>query len=318
MPDRREDAGAGHVPSGTQFVIASGATEAVLTEVGGGIRQLRVDGRPVVWGYAAESMATGGRGQLLAPWPNRLADGSYSFKGRHCRAPLDEPAKHNAIHGLVRWLLWRPREQAADRLVLGCELAPQPAYAWRLDLEVVYTVSPGELRVEVAVENRSSEPAPFGAGAHPYLAAGSSGADGCSLELPAGRRLLLDERGLPTGSEEVGGGPYDFRSGRPLAGVRLDDCFTALEGGGPPGAPAGAAWQARLTRGDGSVLSLWADGSFPYVMCFTGDTLPEAERRGGVAVEPMSCPPNALASGESLVVIEPAGRWSGRFGIRVG
>ncbi len=27
-------------------------------------------------------MCTGGRGQILAPWPNRLEDGTYEFAGR--------------------------------------------------------------------------------------------------------------------------------------------------------------------------------------------------------------------------------------------
>lgn len=315
MSDGREDAGAVTAPSGRQFAIATGETQAIVAEVGGGIRELTVGGAPILWGYGLDAMAGGGRGQLLAPWPNRLADGSYSFGGRHARAALDEPEHHNAIHGLVRWLRWHEKTHEDRRLVLGCEIAPQPAYPWRLALEVAYSVAARQVLVEVSAENRSAVPAPFGFGAHPYLAPGPGGVDECSLQVPASRRLLLDERGLPTGAEDVTGGSYDFRSARPLAGVRLDDCFASL-GGGSEGEPGGAAWSVRLERPGDVSVTLWADDAFPYVMCYTGDTLPEGDRRRGIAVEPMTCPPNAFRSGEGVVTIGPGERWSGRFGIR--
>ncbi|HVD28487.1 MAG TPA: hypothetical protein VNC79_08315 [Mycobacteriales bacterium] len=39
---------------------------------------------------------------------------------------------------------------------------------------------------------------------------------------------------------------------------------------------------------------------------YTGDTLTETDRRRrGVAVEPMSCPPDALRSGRDVVALEP-------------
>ncbi len=316
MSDGREDSAGPGTPSGRQFVLSAGGTQAIVAEVGGGLRELSVGGAPLLWGYPADTMAAGGRGQLLAPWPNRLADGTYTFGGLSCRAPLDEPDRHNAIHGLVRWLLWSEKSREADRLVLGCEIAPQPAYPWRLALEVGYEVSAGQVVVEVSAENRSAVPAPFGFGAHPYLAAGPGGVDACSLQVPAGRRLVLDERGLPTASEEVAGGSYDFRSGRSLAGVRLDDCFTSLGAGPALEAGAGAAWAVRLERPGGASATVWGDGAFGYVMCYTGDTLPVADRRHGMAVEPMTCPPNAFRSGESVVTIPPGGHWNGRFGIR--
>jgi aldose 1-epimerase len=302
-------------PSGRQLVVSAGNLRAVAVEVGGGLRELTIGGEPVVWGYPPSAIASGGRGQILVPWPNRVEDGTYRFGDAAGSAALDEPEHHNAIHGLVRWLLWRVREHTSTRVALGCELAPQPAYPWRLLLEVTYEVGEDGLVVETTAENRSETPAPFGFGAHPYLAAGERGIDSCMLEVPASRRLLLDERGLPTGSEPVEGSPFDFRTARALDGMRLDDCFTDLR---PPHEhlPQGAAWQVTLTRPDGGRWRLWADSGLPYVMIYTGDTLAPADRRRAVAVEPMTCPPNALRSGESLVTLAPGERWSGRFGIR--
>lgn len=301
-------------PSGRQYPISKGASRAVVTEVGAGLRVFEHDDEPIAWAYSADAMASGGRGQVLAPWPNRIEDGSYEWRGVSAHVPLDEPDHHNAIHGLVRWLPWDVVEHTAARVVLSCELAPQPAYPWRLFVEVTYEIDAAGLVVTAAAENRSRTAAPYGMGFHPYLYAGAGGADACALTLPARRRLLLDERGLPQGSEPVEATGYDFASGGTLAGVRLDDCFTDLV---PPAEPLadGAAWQVVLARGDGRRIALWADASWPYVMCYTADTLATDDRRRAVAVEPMTCPPNAFVSGESVIVLGAGGRWSGRFGM---
>jgi aldose 1-epimerase len=252
---------------------------------------------------------------VLAPWPNRVEDGTYSFGGVEARVPLDEPDRRNAIHGLVRWLTWQVDENT-DRLVrLSCSLAPQPAYPWRLALALRYELAEGGLVVEASAENRSAVSAPFGMGAHPYLDAGPRGADGCVLWLQASRHLLLDARGIPRGAEAIGETALDFRSGRELTGVSLDDCFTDLGLTKDARVPEQAAWQAVLATGDGHRSALWADEAWPYVMCYTGDTLGPADRRCGVAIEPMTCPPNALRSGEAVVSIAPGDRWSGTFGI---
>jgi aldose 1-epimerase len=50
-------------------------------------------------------------------------------------------------------------------------------------------------------------------------------------------------------------------------------------------------------------------------MVYSGDTLEPGERRTGLAVEPMTCPPNALRSGTDLVVLRPRARWTGSWGI---
>jgi aldose 1-epimerase len=316
------------IPSGRQYVISRGGSRAVVTEVGAGLREFSVGGLPVVWGYDATEMAGGGRGQILAPWPNRIEDGSYSFGGKSGRAALDEPDRRNAIHGLTRWLIWQLDRHEIDSVALSCTLGPQPAYPWRLVIGVSYVVAGTGLVVNAWAENRSAQAAPFGFGAHPYLDAGSAGVDGCELRLPATRRLLVDERAIPCGSEDVAGTAFDFRAGRSLAGARLDDCFTGLSGasvGGGQG-PASeasarvaeqASFEATLRTAAGNTFGLWAGPGFGYVMCYTGDTLDDRLRRRGVAIEPMTCPPNAFRSGESLVRLEPGARWSGTFGIRL-
>jgi aldose 1-epimerase len=96
------------------------------------------------------------------------------FEGRTCQAALDEPERHNAIHGLVRWLPWRTVSQAVSAVEMTCVLQPQPAYPWRLGLSVEYRVGDGGLTVSAAATNLTDASAPFGIGFHPYLTVGTT------------------------------------------------------------------------------------------------------------------------------------------------
>jgi aldose 1-epimerase len=66
--------------------------------------------------------------------------------------------------------------------------------------------------------------------------------------------------------------------------------------------------------GSGRGLTLWVDETYPYLMLFTGDPLPDVDRRS-LAVEPMTCPPNAFRTGESLIRLEPGGSFTSTWGI---
>ncbi len=121
-------------PSGAQYRLVSGDQEATVVEVGGGLRAFTVGGEPVLDGYEVHEMASGGRGQHLIPWPNRIGDGKYRFAGTDLQLPLSEPSRHNASHGLVRWANWRASVQDADRVVMELTLHPQPGYPFTLGL----------------------------------------------------------------------------------------------------------------------------------------------------------------------------------------
>jgi aldose 1-epimerase len=147
---------------------------------------------------------------------------------------------------------------------------------------------------------RTSETScPYGSGAHPYLTIGTQTVDSLILHSPAGSVLTTDARGLPTGTLGVEGTDYDFRNGRRLGTTALDHAFTNFERGRD-----GLARFKLSNGGSGASVTLWMDRSFPYAMLFTGDRLPHVNRRS-LAVEPMTCPPNAFRSGEGLTRLEP-------------
>ena len=299
-------------PSGSQHEIRSGDHAAVVTEVGATLRELTLGGSRVVDGFEVNEPSSAGRGQVLAPWPNRLEDGRYTFLGREGRAEVNEPERGNAIHGLVRWQPWMLDLKTGDSVVMRHEVREQPAYPWDLDLRVTYVLSSRGLRVTTEATNRSSEPAPFGIGFHPYLAAGTETVDDALLTIPAGQRLLTDERALPTGREAVSDTSFDFRRPRAVGATRLDTAFTDLD--------RDAAGRAviRLEGPDGPGISVWMDEGFGYVQVYTGDTLePPDRRRRGIAIEPMTCPPNALRTGTDLIRLEPGASWRADWGINV-
>ncbi len=290
-------------PSGEQYEISGSGDRAVVTECGAGLRLLELDGRPLVDGFDENGMASGGRGQLLVPWPNRIRDGQYAVGDRQLQLPLSEPSRHNASHGLVRWVAWSVEEHTDASVALRYRLMAQSGYPWTLDLHVVYDVSADGLTVTQSATNLAADPAPYAQAAHPYLTVGPGPCDGWELTLPAATRVLSDpDRKLPTGREPVEGTAYDFRVARPLRQTVLDHAFTDLVRD-----PAGRATVELRDPASGHAVALWVDAAHPWLMVYTGDDAPDAHRRS-VAVEPMTAQADAFRSGEDLLMLAPAGQ----------
>jgi aldose 1-epimerase len=250
-------------PSGEQLELAAGANRVVVVEVGGGIREWK----GVLLGYGEDEMCSSGRGQVLAPWPNRLAGGRYEWEGEELQLPVNEVSTGSAIHGLVRWAGWRAVEQEPARVLLEHVLHPQPGYPFTVHLWAEYRLAESGLTVRTSAENVGDRACPFGVGHHPYVLAPGGRVD--DLELDGER---VGERKLDETRHNPGG------------------------------------W--RVGVGD---VTVWADDAWPWLQVFTGD-LADIGRRG-LAVEPMSCPPQAFRTGEGLIRLEPGDSWSGGWGI---
>ena len=122
---------------------------------------------------------------------------------------------------------------------------------------------------------------------HPQpLTLGTSTIDVTTLCVPAATVLLSDGEGIPTGTAPVEGRPYDFRRPKVIG---------------------------RTTHEEHGV-ALWLDEAYRYVMVFSGDPLPDVRRRS-LAVEPMTCPPNAFSTGEALVRLQPGEPFTAAWGI---
>jgi aldose 1-epimerase len=299
------------IPSGEQIVLAHGPQRAVVVEVGGGLRSFALGDWEVLDGYAEDERCTGARGQPLIPWPNRLRDGRYGFDGTEHQLALSEPAKHNAIHGLVRWVNWSVADRGDDRVTMRHVLHPQAGWPFALELELAYDLGPGGLRVTTTATNAGDGPCPFGAGWHPYLAVGTDHIDPARLRAPGARHQPVDDQAIPAGdAEPVDGTPFDFREARTIGDTQLDTAYRDLVRD-----PDGLA-RVELTGPDGRAVVLWMDAGYRHLMLFTGDSLPEADRRRrGLGVEPMTCAPNALATGDDLTILAPGDAASAAWGL---
>ena len=136
--------------------------------------------------------------------------------------------------------------------------------------------------------------------------------DRCELIVPASSWLPADDRGIPSGTlAAVDGTPYDFRQARAIGTTRLDHALTGLDRDGD-----GRAW-VHLAAGDGTGpgVRLWAGQGYHWLQVFTGDPLGPDRRRQALAVEPMTCPPNAFVTGDNLLILQPGQAVTHTWGI---
>jgi aldose 1-epimerase len=297
--------------SGAQWAIEGDGHRAVVVEVGGALRDYSAGGVQILDGFGTDELSPASAGQILAPWPNRIRDGQYTFEEQAYQLSLTEPARHTAIHGLVNWSRWELVEQAPGAITVQCELPAQVGYPWWLTLRTRWSVSADGLRCDQEVVNNSSSNAPWGYSVHPYLQLPGVAVDDILLRVPAKTRIQADARLLPIGSASVAGTEYDFTAPRRIGDLVLDTTFGAIEHDGD-----GVTEVTMTAPGSDQSVAVWADDKFKYWQIFSGDTLHGERFRRSVAIEPMTCPPDAFRTGRDLIVLAPAERWTAAWGIR--
>ncbi|GAA4906111.1 aldose 1-epimerase family protein [Streptomonospora salina] len=293
---------------GDAIELAAGDYRADIGRRGAAMCRLSFGGEELIWRCPPDEPPPASHGLLLAPWPNRIRDGRYTFKGVEHQLEVTEPRRGTALHGLAYSRPWLPVEIASDRARLTCLLDGAAGYPYSLELAADYELdAAGGLSVTVAARNTGDSPAPYGMGSHPFLSVDTM--EDAVLELPASRRLPVDERLLPAGAPEpVEGTEHDFRTPRPIGAAAFDTAFTDLKRDAD-----GLAWTV-LTSG-GTSTGVWADSSCGWLQVFSAEGLPGGLNRRGLAVEPMTCPPDAFNSGTDVTVLEPGEETRSRFGV---
>ncbi|MBT2498186.1 aldose 1-epimerase family protein [Agromyces sp. ISL-38] len=301
------------LPTGEQFALetstSSGEVRATITAVAAGIRSLSINGIDLVPEFAEDQSPPMGAGIVLVPWPNRIRDGRWSHEGEEHQLAITEPARNNAIHGLLRYTEYKPIARERDSVTLSATIYPQLGYPFLLGTAVHYELVADGLRVTHFVENLGAEPAPVAIGTHPYIKIGDVPTRDLTLRLDAASHIEVDERLLPTGEVPVEGTEWDFREGRPVGELSLDDAFGEL-------ASEDGQVLHSLTAPDGRSVSIWADDEFDYVQVFTTRQFPGEEGDIAIAVEPMTAPAEAFNSGRGLRWLDPGEEWQLSWGIR--
>lgn len=314
--------------NGELIDLTAGSYRARVATSGAALVQLRHEERDLVLPFDAERRLPGGwQGKTLVPWPNRIKGAAYTYAGTTFPVPCNEPSTGSALHGLVGWSDFqvdsyldatgtRLEVDAAESLsdhpagvLLSLLLPASYAYPWTLQVTVTYALDPqAGLTYTVTSTNLGASadpavdvpgapqvegllaPAPYGVSWHPYLTR-SERLDECVLQVPAATVLDVDPHTMaPTGRTDVTGSDLDWRSGRQVGTTSTDHAYTDLPDG---------LWQVRLSGGEGNHTVVMS-AEVPWVQLFSGENL----QRRGVAVEPMTCPPNAFTSGEDLITLE--------------
>lgn len=273
--------------------IQAGKYVATLTRKGAALVSLKFEDLDLVVPQSDAVMPRGYHGQVMVPWPGRLADATYSFEGETYGLEVSEPATGSALHGLGAHRLWQLRDQTDSDATYSLRLGGDEGYPFPLQITAAYSLDAQEgLRLSIEAVNTGERDAPYAVAAHPYISCNLAPIEDCELTVPAAQAVAFDDRKLPVGLVEIGGTDLDFTAPRLVKDQQVDHAFLAeMEGG---------AWTATLShRGTGLSVDVTSDEK--WIQVFTADGL----GRNGVAIEPMSAPGNAFNTGQDLTVLEP-------------
>jgi len=247
---------------------------------------------------------------LLHPWANRLAGDEYRVNGTAVRVPHDSPLVARDEHGLpIHGLLggsphWALRQAVANgngawALSAQLDFARHPelleAFPFPHHIELDVALRRRTLTVRTTLTATGAHPVPVSFGFHPYLRLPDVAREDWQVELPAMRRLELDERAIPTGASR----PVAAQAG-PLGARTFDDGYVDV----PDGAEFAVA-------GGGRRVTVRLETGYPAAQVFAPAT------DDVICFEPMTAPTNALGSHDRLPLVAPSERYCAAFSITV-
>lgn len=301
-------------PTGDQIhlerVVGGATVTATVTGIGAGLRELRVGDVDIIQGFPPDAEVAFCAGQILIPWPNRVRDGEWSHRGTHLQLPINEPDRHNAIHGFLLSLPHEVTESTSDSVRLHATIPASDGYPWELSVVTEYVLTDSGVAIGHRITNAAATPAPVAVGSHPFPCIGDVPTEELVVTLDAATRIVVDERLNPTVTEDVANTRFDLRAGQRVGDFDLDTAYTDIT------ARQDGTRALVATAPDGRSVEVWGDGNFVHAQVFNTDQFPAAAgTTWAVALEPTTAPPNALASGEDLHLIAPGDTWELAWGI---
>lgn len=285
-------------PTGEQYSIAFGRFTAVVTQVGATLRSFQVDGKELLWTFDADQAPQASQGRQLLPWPNRIRDGRYIFNGIEYQLPINEVGRRTALHGLHEGVAWELVAHRSDEVQLATTIFPQQGFHATLRIELSHRLTAEGLSVSVSTTNVGDTSAPYGYGAHPYFAIDP---DQSQLQFSFTEELLADaERLLPISLTQLSA-EHDFSTLRTIGQTEFDTAFTGSKEG----------LKIELLTAEHRIC-VWGDESVTWGQLY----IPPA--RNAIAIEPMTCGPDAFNPGPThadLQVLAPGENVTTQWGI---
>lgn len=276
--------------SGKTILLQAGDYTATIVTIGGAIASLKYLGHDIIMPWKPESVPEGYQGKILAPWPNRIPDGIYTFANKEYSLPINDKETQCASHGLVAWQEWSIKSMSASGVELQCFIPPQPGYPFLISLQANYELIEGMgLKIDITAQNVGKEDAPYGIGMHPYITIDGQLIDECVLSMPFTRAFALSERKIPTEVVSVDDLGFNFQKPRAMGAVEIDHCFIS----------EGAA-RMNTVMLENKDLKVYCKSNAPFMQLYTPDKL----GRKCLAVEPMTCAANAFNNGYGLITLK--------------
>ena len=305
----------------TEISLSFDNQRALVSPWGASLRQyfiVEADGgeTDILWGYSGGSHKKGGQGDVLCPFPGRIAEGCYSFDGQAFQLERNDKEGPNAIHGFVRTLPWKTHHADSHIVAFDVRLEAEQyghrGYPFSLAIRVTYTLDSRGLSCSFAVQNVGGQAAPVGIEFHPYFTVGTALVDEAEAKIPGAGYVEFNERLAPTGSIiDAAGTEWDYRDYRRIGSSRLNHCYVQLERDTEGMATA----SLRHVESD-RAIDIVMDRSFSAVVVYTGDAIADAPRRA-LAIEPMTCATDAFNHPEwGLKRLVPDETFAGRYTVR--
>ncbi|ULA62904.1 MAG: putative Aldose 1-epimerase [Nitrospira sp.] len=304
----------------TELTLSFGNQRAVVSPWGASLRRyflVEAGGHEVdiVWGYSSGSQKKGGQGDVLIPFPGRVAEGRYVFDGESFQLDRNDKEGPNAIHGFVRTLPWQVSRAEAGSVSFDIRLEAEQfggkGYPFSLAIRVIYELDEKGLSCSFDVLNAGTRPAPVGVGFHPYFTVGTLSIDDADARIPGAGILEFNDKLTPTGTIlSVAGTEWDCRAFRRIGEKKFNHCYVQLDRDAE-----GMATASLRHAANGRVIDVTMDRAFTAIVVYTGDAIADAPRRA-FAIEPMTCASDAFNHPEwGLKRLVPGERFSGRYTI---
>jgi len=246
------------------------------------------------------------RGAKLSPFPNRVNKASYFFKDK--QYPLSPNNFPHALHGLLwnvpfEFISQELTQEFVSMTFLKHYKNEHAGFPFHYTLEIEYTLQPNRFNVRTKIVNTSSSSILMGDGWHPYFATGLS-IDNLTLQLPSSKRLDMDDALIPTGSYTM---DNTFQVPMSLDGIVLDHCFE-ME------AIDGVVETLLMDEAKNITVTIFqktGKQGYNFIQVYT------PPNRQSIAIEPMSCAPDAFNNEKGLTILAPQEQVEFEFGVRL-
>jgi aldose 1-epimerase len=312
--------------TGQQFSLtletAKGTWHATVTQLGACLRVLKFNDLELVEGFPEDWPAPYCAGTVMAPWPNRTDGGKWTYEGQVRQFNINIVDQQNANHGLLMDYPYELVQKTDSSVTLSATIFPRAAYPFLVETTVKYELVEGGLTVTHTAVNRSAANAPYGVGGHPYFKFSADSSDNLIFTSNAASVLMTDERQIPTHKAPLAGTEYDSSMGRRLGDFFVDNDFTDLprdaDGLAHTTLTLSPEYLAANAPVENTGLDVWQDANFGHVVFFTPGFYPTPNGLvHTAAIEPATCGPNALNTGDDLLWLKTDELWSGQWGVQL-